>query len=93
MTPGSGIQYLKKLKPDGNLETWLGWFNYNGISDIKLCKEFFHHKILIEENQNSTKSDKRKRNIKNSKSISNVIDKKNCKRKNTYTAFQRKELN
>ena len=93
VTPGSDIQYLKKLKPDENLETWLRGFNNNGIWDKKLCKEFFHHKILIEEHQKSTKSNKRKRNVKNSKSITNVIDKKKIKRKNTYTAFKRKELN
>ena len=49
ITPGSDILHLKKLKPDNYLEIWLGVFQNNGAWDNKICKQFYDHKLSMEE--------------------------------------------
>ena len=75
ITPGSDLQYLKKLKPDNYLEIWLGGFENNGIWNNKRCKQFYDHKFTIKQNEKSKKSKKRTKLVKKVKSILKSEDK------------------
>ena len=70
ITPGTDVQYLKKLKPDSFLEIWLGDFDKNRIWDNKICRQFYDHKLSKKENENLKKCYKNEKIVKNKNLLS-----------------------
>ena len=74
-TGRADIQYLKKLKPDNYLEIWLEGFDNNGTWNEKICKQYYNHKISIQEKEKIRNPKLKKKMNANIKLNNEFIDK------------------